>query len=178
MLAAIFDSFVQLTVHRFLFLLLEVFMLHHVSFAVHNPGHVAEVVAELWQGKVMPFPGHPGSFIAMAMDSYGTAIEFLPKGSVLKPTSEESSNWASEPSLIAYSATHVNMAVPIHEAEIYAIAQREGWRSSRAGRQGLFELIEFWVENEIMLELMPPELMEGYQAIVQPDTLKALFNLT
>jgi hypothetical protein len=152
-------------------------MLHHVSFAVHNPGHVAEVVAELWQGKVMPFPGHPGSFIAMAMDSYGTAIEFLPKGSVLKPILEESRDWASEPSLTGYSATHVNMAVPINEAEIHAIAQREGWRSVRAGRQGLFELIEFWVENEIMLELMPPELMKDYQTFVQPGSLKALFNL-
>jgi hypothetical protein len=171
-------SFNDLIVHSFLFLLLEVFMLHHISFAIHNPGHVAEVVAELWQGKVMPFPGHPGSFIAMAMDSYGTAIEFLPKGSVLKPTSEESRNWASESSLTGYSATHVNMAVPINEAEIYAIAQREGWRSVRAGRLGLFELIEFWVENEIMLELMPPNLMAAYQTVVQPGSLKALFNLT
>jgi hypothetical protein len=153
-------------------------MLHHVSFSVHNPGHVAEVVAELWQGKAMPFPGHPGSFIALAMDSYGTAIEFLPKGAVLKPTSEESSDWDFELSLTGYSATHVNMAVPISEAEIYAIAQREGWRSVRAGRQGLLELVEFWVENEIMLELMPPNLMADYQTVVQPESLKALFNLT
>jgi hypothetical protein len=83
-------------------------MLHHVSFAVHNPGYVAEVVAELWQGKSMPFPGHLGSFIAMAMYPYGTAIEFLPKGSVLKPTSEKSRDWASEPSLTGYSGTHIN----------------------------------------------------------------------
>jgi hypothetical protein len=152
-------------------------MLHHVSFAVHNPDHVAEVVAELMKGKAMPFPGHAGSFIALAMDSYGTAIEFLPKGSILKPTSEESSDWASEPSMTGYTATHVNMAVPISEAEIYAIAHREGWRSVRSGRQGLLELVEFWVENEIMLELMPPNLMEAYQTVVQPESLKALFNL-
>jgi hypothetical protein len=116
-------------------------------------------------------------FIALAMDAYGTAIEFLPKGSVLKPTSNESSDWASEPSLTGYTATHVNMAVPISEAEIYDIAKREGWRVVRSGRQGLLELIEFWIENEIMLELMPPNLMERYQAVVQPESLKALFNL-
>ncbi len=153
-------------------------MLHHVSFAVHDPHHVAEVVAELWYGKVMPFPGHAGSFIALAMDAYGTAIEFLPKGSVLKPVaSGESSDWASEPHLTGYTATHVNMAVPISEAEIYDIAKREGWRAVRSGRQGLLELIEFWIENEIMLELMPPNLMESYQTVVQPESLKALFNL-
>jgi hypothetical protein len=154
-------------------------MLHHISFAVHEPHHVAEVVAELWQGKVMPFPGHAGSFIALAMDSYGTAIEFLPKGSVLKPRlSGESSDWASEPTPTGYTATHVNMAVPISETEIYAIANREGWYAVRSGRQGLLELIEFWVENEIMLELMPPNLMKSYQTVVQPDSLKVLFNLT
>jgi hypothetical protein len=153
-------------------------MLHHISFAVHDPHHVAEVVAELWQGKVMPFPGHEGSFFALAMDSYGTAIEFLPKGSVLKPSvSGEPSDWVSEPNPTGYTATHVNMAVPISETEIYAIANREGWYAIRSGRQGLFELIEFWIENEIMLELMPPNLMESYQTVVQPDSLIALFNL-
>jgi hypothetical protein len=152
-------------------------MLHHISFAVRDPRHVAEVVAELWQGKTMPFPGHTGSFIALAMDSYGTAIEFLPKGSVLKPTSNESSGWACEPNISGYTATHVNMAVPISEAEIYEIANREGWRAVRSGRQGLLELVEFWIENEIMLELMPPNLMESYQTVVQPESLKAIFNL-
>ncbi|HEY9620937.1 MAG TPA: hypothetical protein V6C78_11245 [Crinalium sp.] len=153
-------------------------MLHHVSFAVRDPHHVARVVAELWHGKVMPFPGHAGSFIALAMDAHGTAIEFLPKGSVLKPAaSGESSEWDQEPNSTGYTATHVNMAVPISEAEIYAIASREGWRAVRSGRQGLLELIEFWIENEIMLELMPPNLMEGYQPLVQPESLKAIFNL-
>jgi hypothetical protein len=47
----------------------------------------------------------------------------------------------------------------------------------RSGRQGLIKLVEFWIENEIMLELMPPNLMESYQTVVQPDSLKALFNL-
>jgi hypothetical protein len=152
-------------------------MLHHISFAVRDPHHVAEVVAELWQGKAMPFPGHEGSFIAMALDDYGTAIEFLPKGSVLKPAANESSDWPYEPNQTVYTATHVNMAVPISESEIYAIANREGWRSVRAGRQGLLELVEFWVENEIMLELMPPNLMESYESLVQPENLKVLFNL-
>jgi hypothetical protein len=69
------------------------------------------------------------------------------------------------------------MAVPISETEIYAIAHREGWRAVRSGRQGLIELVEFWIENEIMLELMPPNLMESYQTVVQPDSLKALFKL-
>jgi hypothetical protein len=155
-------------------------MLHHISFAVHNPLHVAEVVAELWQGKAVPFPGHPNSFIAVAFDSYGTAIEFTPKGTILKPGSQEDKSVEFgnlNPTATGYTATHVNMAVPISETEIYVIAEREGWLAVRCGRQGLFELIEFWIENEIMLELLPPTMMEKYLSVVQPESLKAILNL-
>jgi hypothetical protein len=154
-------------------------MLHHLSFAVHDPLHVAEVVAELWQGKVIPFPGHPNSFIALNLDAYGTAIELLPKHSVLKPATQPdgSGAWIADPTATRYTATHINMAVPISEAQIYAIADREGWRAIRCGRQGFFDLIEFWVENEILLELLPPNLLDQYLTFMQPENVKALFGL-
>lgn len=154
-------------------------MIHHISFAVRDPLHAAEVVAELWQGKVIPFPGHPGSFIALTLDSHGTAIEFLPKNTLLKPGSQEDDSvwFATKPDAVGYTATHVNLAVPISEAQIYAIAQREQWRAVRCDRQGFFNLIEFWLENEILLELLPPDLMEKYLASVQPENLKAAFNI-
>ncbi|MCU0569041.1 MAG: hypothetical protein MUF49_20875 [Oculatellaceae cyanobacterium Prado106] len=155
-------------------------MIHHISLAVNHPLHVAEVVAELWQGKAIPFPGHPGSFIAIALDAYGTAIEFLPRNTVLKPGLEnEASVWFDNSNLDAagYTASHVNIAVPISEAEIYAIADREGWRAVRCDRQGFFELIELWVENEVLIELLPPNLIERYLHIVQPENLMAALNL-
>jgi hypothetical protein len=154
-------------------------MLHHLSFAVRDPLHVAEVVAELWQGKAIPFPGHSDSFVALSFDSYGSAIEFMPKGTVLQPRSQNQSVQFSHSDRTPdnYTATHVNMTVPISEAEIYAIAQREGWRAVKCNREGLFDLIEFWIENEVMLELLPPNLVEQYLTIVQPDNLKAMFNL-
>ncbi|WNZ22114.1 hypothetical protein HJG54_04005 [Leptolyngbya sp. NK1-12] len=155
-------------------------MIHHISFAVNNPLHVAEVIAELWQGRAIPFPGHPGSFVTLSFDSYGTAIEFLPKDTVLKPGSQnKDSVWfdASHPNAIGYTASHVNIAVPISEAEIYAIADREGWRAVRCSRQGFFDLIEFWIENEVLIELLPPNLIEQYLHLVQPENLKAALNL-
>jgi hypothetical protein len=153
-------------------------MIHHISLAVNNPLHVAKVVAELWQGTVIPFPNHPGCYIALTLDPYGTAIEFLPKSTVLKPGSSLESVWFSDPSPDAtgYTATHVNIAVPISEAQIYEIADREGWRAVRCKRGDFFELIEFWVENEILLELLPPTLMEEYLVMVQPENLKAMFE--
>jgi hypothetical protein len=153
-------------------------MIHHISFAVRNPLHAAEVVAELWQGRAIPFPYHPGSYIALALDAYGTAIEFLPKGTVLEPGSNDEPTQFSEPNPSAdgYTATHVNFAVPIDEAKIYKIADREGWRALRCNRGGFFELIEFWVENEVLLELLPPNLMEQYLVTMQPENITAILD--
>jgi hypothetical protein len=153
-------------------------MIHHISFAVRNPLHAAEVVAELWQGRAIPFPNHPGSYIALALDSYGTAIEFLPKGTVLEPGSIDEPGKFSEPNPSAdgYTATHVNFAVPIDEAKIYEIADREGWRAVQCNRAGFFELIEFWIENEVMLELLPPNLIAQYLAMMQPENLMAILD--
>lgn len=153
-------------------------MIHHITLAVNNPLHVAEVVAELWQGRAFPFPNHSGSYIALALDSCGTALEFLPKGTVLKPGLDDEPVLFSDPNSDAevYTATHVNIAVPISETEIYAIANREGWRAVRCQRGDFFELIEFWVENEVLLELLPPSLMEHYLMIMNPENLKAILD--
>jgi hypothetical protein len=66
--------------------------------------------------------------------------------------------------------------VPIDEAKIYEIADREGWRAVRCKHGGFFELIEFWIENEILLELLPLNLIEQYQFIVQPENLIAMLD--
>jgi hypothetical protein len=45
-------------------------MLHHISIAVKNPHHVAEVLAEIRQGNVIPFPPNPGSYVVLAGDLF------------------------------------------------------------------------------------------------------------
>jgi hypothetical protein len=151
-------------------------MIHHISFAANDPLRAAEVVAELWQGRAMPFPHHPGSYIALSLDRYGTAIEFWPKDTVLKPGSLSEAVRFSNSQTAGYTATHAHMAVSIDEAQIYQIADREGWRAVRCKRADFFELIEFWIENEIMLELVPPTLMEQYLLVMQPENLKAIVD--
>lgn len=154
-------------------------MINHISLAVHEPLHAAEVVAELWQGRVMPFPEHPGSYIALALDPYGTMIEFWPKNTVLKPGLDHQpiqfadSNSSGQEATV-YTATHANITVPISESQIYAIAERVGWRAVHCKRGGFFELIEFWIENEVLLELLPPTLVERYLVTMHPENLKLL----
>ncbi|MFW6359983.1 MAG: hypothetical protein ACOC0N_12325 [Chroococcales cyanobacterium] len=60
-------------------------MIHHISIPAQNPHAVAQVLAEIVQGKVAPFPPHPGSYFVLALDSYGTAIEVYPHGTEMHP---------------------------------------------------------------------------------------------
>jgi hypothetical protein len=157
-------------------------MLHHISLAVHNPLHAAEVLAEVWHGKAVPFSPHSGSYIVVTFDAYGTAIEFLPKNTVLTPGVDDQPIQFSSLSpdfnanAIGYTATHANIAVPSSETEIYAIAQREGWRAIRCKREDFFELIELWIENEVLIELLPPNLIDGYLKAMRPENLKAILD--
>jgi len=53
-------------------------MIHHLSISANHPLHVAQVIAELWQGEAIPFPFHPGSYVVFTYDPNGTLIEFYP----------------------------------------------------------------------------------------------------
>lgn len=148
-------------------------MIHHISIAVNNPLHVAQVLAELWQGEVMPFPGHEEGYVALPYDAYGTLIVVLPKGTELTPrANNEDSEFTHNPYASAYSATHAAISVPVSEATIQAIADREGWLSVRCGRKDFFTVIEFWLENQILIELLPPNVAPEYLAFMQPEALK------
>src|SRR4051812_49582804 len=59
-------------------------MLFHISIAAERPEAAARLVAELWRGRAYPFPPvAEGSWIAMAGDERGSAIEVYPLGTEL-----------------------------------------------------------------------------------------------
>jgi hypothetical protein len=149
-------------------------MLHHLSIAVKNPAHVAKVLAELLQGKSFPFPVFPDCYIVIVDDEYGTAIEIEPLGLELIPgETEVISQQNSSPS--AYTATHAAISVPLSQTEIEAIAQREGWLCRYCDR-GPFDLMEVWVENNLLLELIPPEMASHYTDFMSPDKYVSFLN--
>ncbi len=149
-------------------------MLHHISVSVNNPLHVGTVVAEVMQGRCFPFPPHPGSYMVLIGDEYGTGIEFYPAQTQLTPGLEEvefsSGNLAQ-----TFTSIHAAILVPTPLEQIEAIAKREGWLV-RLRDRGPFKVIEFWVENQFMLELLTPELAKAYLESVQPGNYEAFFN--
>lgn len=153
-------------------------MIHHISISVKNPQHVAQVLAEIWHGHALPFPPVRGAYIVMAGDEHGTAIEISPLGTELLPGEADEqvhsffNQYASN-----FTATHAALSVPTGEERIKEIAEREGWRAITLDRgNGAFSLVEFWVENRLLLELLPPDMANRYLEIMTPQNYAGFFG--
>jgi hypothetical protein len=158
-------------------------MINHISIAVKEPERVANVLAEIWDGAVFPFPVAPGSFIVVANDGKGSAVEVTPAGTVIVPgeglppeddtnavTEKFEAKFVKSDLVPRYVATHLNINTRKSIEEIREIAKREGWRVMVANRgAGLFQLIEFWIEDSFMLEVMTPEQTARYIEITDPE---------
>ena len=164
-------------------------MINHISIAVNEPERVANVLAEIWEGTVYPFPPAPNSFFVLANDGRGSAVEIIPAGTVLVPgeglpnesdleaaTEEYEAKFVQSELRPKYVATHLNINTKKSIEEIREIADREGWRVLVCNRgEGLFQLIELWVENTLMLEVMTPEQTARYIEITDPEFMAKAF---
>lgn len=168
-------------------------MINHISIGVRDTEKVAGVLAELWNGIAVPFPPCPNSFIVLANDGRGTAIEVTPINTVLipgeglppkedfdsaTPTEEHEARFVTSDFSPRYVATHLNINTRLSEREVRAIAEREGWRVLTCNRdRGLFQLIELWIEDRFMLEVMTPEQTARYVEITSPEFLAKAFGV-
>lgn len=139
-------------------------MIHHLSLPARDPLHVARVLAELFGGEVSRFGPYRDSYIAWMGDEHGSAVEVFPLGTELLPGDAQSQagfrhNAAASP----FTTTHATVSVDRSTDDILAIARREGWRALELSR-GSFRVIEFWIENSVMLELTTPEMAREYIA--------------
>lgn len=148
-------------------------MLHHVSFTAGNPRRVAEVLASLIGGRVSRFGPWEGGFIAWAPDEVGTAIEIYPQGTEII-TGEGSDQARFQHNYFAskQSSTHAAISVVRTEDEVFATASNQGWRAVRQDRGG-FDVIELWVEDTVMLEILTPAMMNQYLSVVKSPHIAA-----
>ena len=90
-------------------------------------------------------------------------------------SSQQPIQYQNNDSSSPYSATHAAISIPITQEKIEEIAAREGWRVLRCSR-GFFDVIEFWIENCLLLELVTPELTLHYTNALAPEKLAELFE--
>jgi hypothetical protein len=147
-------------------------MLFHASFPAREPERAARVLAELWKGRALPFPVFPNSFIAVKGDDKGSAVEFYPAGQVLVPGPDGAEVQVRRPA--EPSEAHLAIGVDLSEAEVLAIGQREGWRTETHNR-GPFHVIELWIDNLYMLEILPPEFQAEYLGFATLENFEKFF---
>lgn len=146
-------------------------MIFHMSLRASDPAHVAGVLAEIWGGEAFPFHAVPGAWITLAGDAHGTALEICPDDTVLVP-----GEVAVEPDTGVknhrHSASHVAAETALSEAEVAAIAKRENWLFRRCSR-GPFDLLELWVENRFLIELLTPDMAADYRRTMTVDNWRS-----
>lgn len=140
-------------------------MIHHISIPVTDTRGVIEILQELFGGRITRFGPYRDSWILWMGDEHGTAIEVYPVGTEMYPPQGRGQalfRESAHPS--PYIATHATVSLNRTVPEIQAIAAAHGWRAELLPRGG-FDVVEFWIENHVMLELMTPEMEAGYLAV-------------
>ncbi|HMY73190.1 MAG TPA: hypothetical protein PLQ88_15360 [Blastocatellia bacterium] len=150
-------------------------MIHHISMSAKNPQHVANVLAEIAGGQVVPAPPNfpEGSRFVLTGDEYGTLFETLPYETEMRPDDTEAGFHTDNSPSSAYVAMHAYISVPAGREQILKIGEREGWLT-RVCDRGPFELIECWIENRQLIEFATPEMKEQYvNLLTNPKALQA-----
>ena len=141
-------------------------MIFHNSIPVDNPQLVAETICEFWGGKAeaFRFPPWPGAWVAIAGDDRSTTLECYPRSETMAPGEGDEAGFAKiDENPSQYVAFHVATMTPKSESEILAIAERVGWRALRCSRGHFFDVIEVWVENRLLIEVLTPEMQADYK---------------
>lgn len=147
-------------------------MIFHISIAADDPQRTAAMLAELWRGEALPFPMvGKGSWVTHAGDERRSTIEVYGRDMALYPT-ERAGEERYEP-VPRHGPFHAALATPLSIEEVEEIGQRYGCHTSLCNR-GPFRVIEFWVDNCLMLELLTAEMQAEYQASVTPENWKRM----
>jgi hypothetical protein len=117
----------------------------------------------------VPFPPNPGSFFALQFDEHGSGIEVYLAGTELEPGGAVGGSFVKRDAR-GCGATHLALNVAAHADTVRAIAQRAG-RLCFDWNRGPFHVIEVWVENETMIEVLPPGYAWEYLVFTRPENI-------
>jgi hypothetical protein len=137
-------------------------MIFHFSIAADHPKRTAKMLAELWRGEALPFPMlGQGSWVAHAGDDRRSTIEVYPRDVVLYPG--ERFGDLREQEMPRNVPFHAAVATPLSIEEVEEIGRRYGCQTRVCQRGPWFRVIEFWVDNALMLEMLTPEMQQEYR---------------
>lgn len=166
-------------------------MIAHVSVPARRPEKTAHLFAELIDGAAMPFPVVRGAWIAVARDGSGLAVEVYPETMAhhpgvgdadlsRAPQGPQTQPWEDQiyedGAQIRPSAFHFALASPRTEEEILRVARAAGLRAVKCDRAGVFGLVEVWLDNMILVEVLSATEFDRYRAFMNPAACAAMFG--
>jgi hypothetical protein len=148
-------------------------MIFHISISADDPKRTAKMLAELWRGEAFPFPMvGKGSWVAHAGDDRRSTIEVYPRDMAMYPT-DRAAEERQEP-VSRHGPFHAAVATPLSIEEVEEIGRRYGCHTSLCQRGPWFRVIEFWIDNAQMLEMLTPEMQEEYRRSITVENWRAM----
>jgi len=142
-------------------------VIFHFSIAADDPKKTATMLAELWRGEAFYFPMvGKGSWVAHAGDDRRSTIEVYPRDLAFYPADGQGEQ-RHEP-VSRHGPFHAAVATPLSIEEVEELGRRYGCHTALCQR-GPFRVIEFWIDNALMLEMLTTEMQAEYQRSVTPE---------
>lgn len=166
-------------------------MIAHISVPSENPKETALFFAAVIDGLAFDFPVVPGASIAVARDGSGTAVEVYPIGmahhpgvgdpdSTQQPASPTTMPWEDQIytaySVKAPSTFHMAIETKLSESEVISRARSLGWRTLACNRGGVFGVVEVWVDNTYLVEVLVEQEATRYRSFMNVVGCASMFG--
>jgi len=128
---------------------------------------VATVLARLMGGRARDHFPFEHSSAAFSGDEYGTMIECWKRGQVVAVPDSGPGTFEirDSPTLQEHQAFHTALSVNLDDDEIMAIAREAGWKTA-VRANGPFSVVEVWIENRLLLEVLSPDQTKNYLRVM------------
>ncbi len=166
-------------------------MIAHVSIPAKNPKEVALLLGALTSSRVFHFPVVEGAYIVVAEDNSGMAVEVYPAGMTHHPGQGVAPEVSGPPQIKTQpwedqiymesagnplSSHHMAITTVLSEEEVVALGKQYGFRSLVCDRAGVFKLVEVWIDNTYLVEVLVSKEAERYKSFMNPSAVKAMFG--
>ena len=150
-------------------------MIKHISIGAKNPARTAQTLAQFWQVPALPFPMYEDSYVVFLGSNTSCCVEIYPLGQLtLNGNNTLPELDRSKP--LSAGPFHAALAVEIDEAQIGRICDAAGWRYRTVDRGGVFQVIEVWIENHTLFEILTPEMAAAYEQFANVDNWQRIFG--
>ena len=166
-------------------------MIAHVSIPARDPCRTALLLAHLIDGESFDFPVVPGARIAVANDGSGLAIEVYPDGMAhhpgvgqpdpdQAPVGVAAMPWedqvSREETQLRPTAFHMALVSKLGDDAVIKLADQAGFRAVKCDRAGVFRLVELWLDNTLLVEVLNPAEAGRYRQFMHPAGVAEMFG--